>query len=333
MNSDDGKFKVIKVTKLDDLLKEGAEIPESDVTFQTDKELIQLQHEEKKDDGKKYIIKPGCWSIEDGSFGTTLKKFELKEYDLLKTIDNTSMIFNEANKFFTRLHVYKRLKRKKRDPKRSILIASPAGVGKSAAITEVCRHYLQQKGTAVVYWDTSDVRSSAVNRFFLQRTKFHKSVERMIFVMEDIGGGTVEEYGGHKVADSSLLNLLDGVGRPFGGVPTFVVATTNNPEQAVAPLIDRPGRFDKVLEMKAPNKKECVELLKFIAEKDELSEEDKEAAEIASKHEFSIAHLQEMVDRSLLDDISILEAAKQLKKHKERVREAFQKEGKRMGIQ
>ena len=150
-------------------------------------------------------------------------------------------------------------------------------------------------------------------------------------VIEDIGGGTVEDYHGSRSVDSSLLNLLDGVGKPFGTIPTFIIATTNNPEQAVGALIDRPGRFDKVIRMKTPSEKESMELLKFIAKKDELTDDEKEAAKIAAKNEFSIAHIQEIVVRSLLDDISMKEAAEQLKKHKDEFKEAFQ-EVKKMGI-
>ena len=149
-------------------------------------------------------------------------------------------------------------------------------------------------------------------------------------IIEDIEGGTVEEYHGSRSSDSSLLNLLDGVGSPFKKIPTFIIATTNNPEQSIGALIDRPGRFDKVIPMDTPNEKQCLELLSFIAKK-KLSEDDKKAAKIAAKEKFSIAHIQEIVVRSLLDDITTLEAAKQLKAHKEKCKNAFA-ENKPMGM-
>lgn len=325
--SKEGSFKVIKVTDIDDL-EEGKEIPESDVTFQTEKQIIQLEHQEREADGKKYIIKPGCWTIEDGAFGTTLKKFDLKNYHLLESIDNTSTILSEKDKFFSKLDIYKSLKR---DPKRAILLCSPPGVGKTAAINKACKIALEQEGTAAIFWDTSDIRSSVVNRFFLHKSKFSKKVKRLIFVIEDIGGGTVEEYGGSRGADSSLLNLLDGVGQPFGDVPTFIISTTNNPEQSVGALIDRPGRFDKVIELKTPGVKETKELLQFIADR-ELNEEDVKAAEIAAHNKFSIAHIQEIVVRSLLDDVTTEQAAHQLKDHKDRCKEEFTDNTRKMGL-
>lgn len=327
--SNNGFFKIKKVTKLTDLQEQKVkEIPESDVTIQTPEAIIQLEYKEKEDDKELYEIKPGCFSLEDTNFGISLKKFQLRHYQLLKEVDNTSQILSEGNKFFTKLDIYKKLKR---EAKRAILLCSPPGVGKTAAINEVCNKYLtEDKGTCVIVWDTSDVASSSVNKFFLRKSKFNKNVKRLILVMEDIGGGTVEDYYGSRGVDSSLLNLLDGIGSPFKGVPTFIIATTNNPEQSVGALIDRPGRFDKVIELQTPNEDESVALLKFIAQRD-LTEEEVEAAKLASKKKFSIAHLQEIVVRSLLDDSSFLEVTKDLVTHKERFQESFQ-ETKKLGI-
>lgn len=321
-----GFFKVKSITNIKDLNLD-SKIPESDLTIQEDGKVIQFDHVEPEEERPAEIIKPGSYSLEDTSFGIKLKKMPLRNYSLLKSIDNTSQILSEAKKFFNKVDVYRALSR---DPKRAVLLCSPPGVGKTAAITDVCQEFLKDKNTAVVTWDTSAVRSSSINRFFLQYSDFSKKVERFIFVMEDIGGGTVEDNHGPRGTDSSLLNLLDGIGNPFKGVPTFIIATTNNPEQSVGALIDRPGRFDKVIELKTPSEKECLDLLAFIAKRD-LNEEEREAAKTAAKNGFSIAHLQEVVVRSLLDDISMLAAVKQLVKHKERFRNAFQ-DVKRLGI-
>lgn len=325
-----GKFKIIKVTSLEDLAdRTTKELPESDLTIQTDKHLIQFEYNAEEREGVKFVIKAGCFSMTDTAMGTILEKFDLREYNLLKSIDNTSSIINERDKFFNRLAVYKELKR---DPKRAILLCSPPGVGKTAAINDVCRSSLEMGGTAVIIWDTSEVRAPSVNKFFLSGSKFHSKVKRLIMVIEDIEGGTTEDDYSSKGINSSLLNFLDGVGSPFKGIPTFIIATTNNPERSVGALIDRPGRFDKVIEMKTPSTKECENLLKFITDED-LSEDSIEAASLAAKEEFSIAHLQEAVVRSKLDDITIKDAVKELINHKKRFKEAFAKAPqKKMGL-
>lgn len=325
-----GIFKKIKTTKLSDLLEttENFELPESDLTIQTNDAIHQFEYIDEENKRAMYVIKPGCFNIEDTSLGTQLVKFQLREYNLLKSIINTKAILDESNKFFNKLDIYKFLKK---DPKRAILLCSPPGVGKTAAINEVCRTLLlHDEGTCVVTWDTAGIRARSVNSFFLNKSRFSEKVNRLIFIIEDISGGTTEDDYSAKGINTSLLNLLDGVGSPFKGVPTFIIATTNNPEREVGALIDRPGRFDKVIELKTPNEQESLELLEFI-KKDKLTEDDIKAAKLASKNEFSIAHLQEMVVRALLDDISILEATEQLIIHKKRFKNAFQ-ETKQIGI-
>ena len=328
MPQDDGKFIVKKITNLKDL-SDGSvkDIPESDVTIQTSDKLIQLSHIDNDKEREPVVIKPGSFIIEDSTFGTKLKKFPLRQYELLETIDNTSIIFSEAHKFFDKLDVYKKLRR---DPKRSILLCSPPGVGKTAAINKVCETLLKKAGTAVIVWDTADIRSTVVNRLFLHNFRFSPETKKLVLIIEDITGGTVEDHYGSRGVDTSLLNLLDGIGNPFKQVPTFIIATTNNPEQSVGALIDRPGRFDKVIEMKTPNASQSIQLLEFLSKK-KLSEKEKEAAKAAAKNKFSIAHLQEIVVRSLLDDITFTQAVDELINHKKRFQEAFQ-DSKKLGI-
>lgn len=324
----DGKFQTVSVTKIKDLISgEVKELPESDVTVQSEDSLVQLRFVDAEEDSDKFVIKPGCFSIDETMSGCKLNKMEIRKYELLKSVDNTDKILTEANKFFSKLEVYKTLNR---EPRRAILLCSPPGVGKTSAINEVCNKFLEDEGTCVVIWDTSDVSSTTVSNFFLKKSKFNKKVSRLILVMEDIGGGTVEEHYGSRGVDSSLLNLLDGVGKPFNGIPTFIISTTNNPEQSVGALIDRPGRFDKVVELNTPNKEESVDLLEFIAKR-KLTEEEIEAGEIASKNKFSIAHLQEIVVRSVIDDSTFMEVTLEMIEHKKKFAAGFQ-ETKKMGL-
>jgi hypothetical protein len=321
--TDLGKFKALKTTSLKDLADGTvSELPTSDLTIQSETHITQFEYVEPDIEAKKYIIKKGCFSMVNTNVGMTLQPFELRKYNLLKTIDNTSKIFEEKNKFFKRLDIYCQLKK---EPKRAILLCSPPGVGKTAAIDEVCQSMLQEIGTTVIYWDTSAIGASDVSGFFLNQASFSDEVKKLILVIEDIEGGTREESYGERGANSSLLNFLDGIGNPFKGVPTFIIATTNNPERSVGALIDRPGRFDKVIELKTPNTEECVLLLKFILEQESLSDEDREAMVLAAKNEFSIAHIQEVVVRSKLDDSSIKDVVKQLIDHKKRYADGFSK--------
>lgn len=324
-----GKFILKKITPVKAFIDDpDTFLPESDVTIQEGGNIVQLEFIEGDEEVEKYIIKPGCFNLLETQSGVIAQKMELRKYDLLTSIDSTAGILSEADKFFTRLHVYDMLKI---EPKRSLLLYSEPGYGKSASINQVCHKYLEDEGTVVLIWDTSSIKSQTINSFFQNAAEFEDTVKKLIFIMEDINGGSLEDYSGPRQSESSLLSLLDGVGRPFKGVPTFIIATTNNPENAVKPLIDRPGRFDKVIEVEAPTGPQMRKLLAFL-KKSEVSDEDLESADLAAKAKFSISHLQETITRSLLDDISIMDAVKQLIEHKKRVGKAFAKGGKSFGF-
>jgi replication-associated recombination protein RarA len=313
-----GNFSVKKITKINSL-KLGDIVEESDLTVQNDKYLIQFNYvagEEKRD---KVVIKTGSYSIVKTMAGIDLAPITLSEVKLLDDINNTAIITSEGDKFFNRLEIYQKYGR---DPKRSILLYSSPGIGKTSSINQICRKYIAQEGTAVIIWDTSSIESSNVKDFFVQNSEFDSSVKRLILVIEDIDGGSIESDSSYREAKSSLLNLLDGIGRPFQGIPTFIIATTNDPERSVKALIDRPGRFDKVIELLPPNESDCLRLLKFIGNVEE-NEELLEVAHLAAKNQFSIAHLHEIIVRSDIDEITLTESVKQLIAHKTKVKNNF----------
>lgn len=319
------KFKLAQVTKIQDIIdKKVTVIPESDVLFQTQEYVIQFAEDKQEDDDvNKIIINPGCFSFVNLPMaGLALSKFELRDYNLLLNIDNTKLISEEMVKFFNKVDLYKKLNR---TPKRSVLLCSLPGVGKTSTISRVAKDFLEKdEGTCVIIWDTSEFNAPSINNFFLKKSTFSEKVTKLILIIEDIEGGSHDSSSsGRFSSSSSLLNFLDGVGEPFKGIPAFTIATTNNPEKSVGALIDRPGRFDKVLELKTPNAKEAQELLKYIGKIEDLDEDQITACELAASNEFSIAHIQEIVIRSLIDDKSILEVTKELVNHKKRFKNAF----------
>jgi len=103
----EGKFVVKKITKLEDVLNgKIIELPESDLTVQSEdlNSIIQFTYIESKNENKNKVpIKEGCYSFITRPTGLGLTSFELRKYKLLKTIDNTSSILSEANKFFSNL--------------------------------------------------------------------------------------------------------------------------------------------------------------------------------------------------------------------------------------
>jgi ATP-dependent 26S proteasome regulatory subunit len=260
--------------------------------------------------------------------GCDLEPFTLKKHNLLDTINNTKSIKERANQFFDNLAVYEELGQPK---VRNILLYSDPGFGKSSAINSLCEEFMKEDpNTVVINWNTSAVRSSSVESFFSIGTEFTKEVTRMIFIIEDIGGGE-QEYSGNRSVDSSLLGLLDGNSVTFQ-VPTFTIATTNYPANLLSALADRPGRFDEMVKLPAPSGQERAALAAWIGKR-ELTEEEILVLEDPKldSQSLSIAHIKEIVIRSRLTGKTFQEVIEDMVNHKEKFKKGFEEKG-RLGF-
>ena len=323
-----GFFKVKQITKFDTLVKGGVtELPESDLCFQNDTDIVQFEYV-RSDEETKYPIDPGSFILTESSAGVELKKFELKKRDLLESVTNTATIINEANTFFNKLHVYERLNRPK---KRGVLLYSSPGCGKTSSIEKVSLDIMStDPGTVIMTWPTSEIEADAVVRFLSYRSEYSEKCTKQILIIEDIGGGEREGSPSRSGVDSGLLNLLDGIGTVFK-LPTFIIATTNHPENLLASLADRPGRFDLMLKLQPPSYDEKIQLLSFIAKR-ELTDEEKHALGDKRAAEFSIAHLEEIVVRAELHDKTYPQVIQELIAHKERFKNDFEDKNRNLGI-
>lgn len=323
-----GHFKVRKITKFKELVVgDIVELPESDLCFQNENDIVQFEYV-KPDEDKKYSVDPGTFILSDTPAGLELKKFEMKRRELLESITNTAAIMKEATIFFNKLHVYEKLNRPK---KRGVLLYSNPGMGKTSAIEKVCMDLIKEDpGTVVIVWPTSEIEADSIVRFFSYRSEYSEKCTRLVLVIEDIGGG--EKEGGHSrsAVDSGLLNLLDGVGAVFK-LPTFIIATTNHPENLLASLADRPGRFDLMMKLQPPSTEEKIELLSWLVKRN-LTGEEREALGHKKAADFSIAHLEEVAVRSELHDKTYIEVIRELIEHKERFEKDFEDKKGSLGL-
>lgn len=321
----DGEFIVKKVTKLTDL-KEGDIIQESDLCFQNEERIIQCEYKKEEEKKHKYKIKPGTYSLTHIGNSIGLEELNMKQRRILESYDNSERIMGEAKLFFSQKKVYEFLEKQM---KRAILVYSPPGYGKTCAITKVCKQLCDEDpGTVVISWPTAELDARHVSRFLSSRSEYTKKCTRLIFLIEDIGGGEMEHHGGQRGIDSALLNLLDGVDVTFP-LPTFIIATTNHPANLLDALADRPGRFDEFIELMPPNHDQRIELTEFIAKR-KLTDDEKEA--LAKAENFSVAHLSEVVERSLLKSKSYEEVIKEIVDHRESFSRHFEKAKPSMGI-
>jgi SpoVK/Ycf46/Vps4 family AAA+-type ATPase len=314
----DGKFYLKKITKLSEITDETV-LPESDLCFQNQDSVYQFKFKRTVKE-KKFKAKPGYYVFAEDGNGITMKETELRPRDLLTSMVNTQSIFNEAKTFFGKLHVYDALG----EPKaRKILIYSQPGMGKTASITQYCQMAVaEDPGTIIIVWPTSQIESDWVLNFLERKVEYTKKCTRVVLIMEDIGGGERENQGESRGVDSALLDLLDGLRNVFK-LPTFMIATTNYPQNLLSALADRPGRFDMMLELDPPSYEERVQLVEFIARR-KLNDDEKKALNHNDIKDFSVAHLKEVVVRSMLHDKSISQVIKELVAHKKKFHDAFE---------
>lgn len=305
-----GKFKCTVKQKFDDI-EVGDILPESDLCLQNEQWIKQFEYiAVEEEEEEKFEIKPGSFSFVEKAGRLVLEKFDLKTNKLLETFSNTEKIKKESDLFFNRLHIYEELGRPK---KRAILLFSDPGMGKTSTIACISNNYIKEDpGTVIINWKTNEISASAVSHFLASNSEFKKECTRLILITEDIGGGEREGDGGARGVDAGLLNLLDGVDVVFK-LPTFIIATTNFPDNLVGALADRPERFDELIHLAPPNADERVDLVAFISKK-KLNKEQEKA--VRSADGFSVAHLGEVIIRSLLHDKTYTKIIDDIKEHR-----------------
>lgn len=321
-----GHFKLSKISPFSEM-QLGDILPKSDLAIQDQNNLYQFTYVSEETKKQLTSIKPGTWIMVNTQKGVKLEPVAMTKKRLLLDVANTSAILEEANCFFNNLDVYRELER---PLKRGVLLYSEPGLGKSSTISWFCDHAREEDaGTVVIIWPTSKVDACDVEQFFSTDSEYAKEVTRLILVIEDISGGDMDG-GIHRKAPASLLNLLDGVTVTFR-VPTFIISTTNHPQNLLKSLADRPGRFDLMMELRPPSAEERVKLLAFIAKR-ELTEEECEAVSAKDAENLSIAHLDEVVVRSRLHKKSIPETLREILKHREFCAKGFDRSERTMGL-
>lgn len=324
MGESESKFKLKRSTSVKDLMDGNVEfIPTSDLCIEAAGQIMQFDFIEGEEKVEKTIIRPGVYTILATQMGLKLEPTELSLGNILETIVNTTRIKGEANTFFSRLHVYEKRNKPK---KRSILLYSAPGMSKTTSIKKTIMDLMKEDpGVVALVWPTSEVKPESVQKLLSFAAEYDPTCTKLILVAEDIGGAEVEGNYSPRGVDSGLLNLLDGVQDTFK-IPTFIMATTNYPQNLLSALANRPGRFDELIEMEGPSTEERLKLVEFMAQRSLTEDEIKSLSVTDAKH-LSIAHLSEIVDRSELHDKSISQTTKEILAHMEKFNNGFEKKG------
>jgi hypothetical protein len=140
-------------------------------------------------------------------------------------------------------------------PSRGVMLVGAPGTGKTLAVRHLlgryafCRRYVYTNDTV-----SRNGRGDATFRSMLEMIA--EGDEPALVVIEDID--RILETGA--VTPELLLNALDGLFEPT--VPVLWLATSNDPSGLADNLLDRPGRFDRVVEFPLPGVDERRRLLR-----------------------------------------------------------------------
>ena len=316
---DSGYFTVKSKLMLDEL-EVGTRISESDYSTLTPSgAFVQLEYHEsdetKIDD---YEVKPGVWVINHSqSRGMFLSPTSFVNDRILEEFVHTKHITDKIDLFFRKINVYYEMGFEV--PKRAALLYGPAGTGKSTSISKVAREYEKDGKTAIVVWPTSKYEAQLVKDFV--KSFKYEGVERLIMIVEDIGGVEIDQV--RMKSDSSLLSLLDNQEKTFT-IPVFIIATTNHPEVFLGNLTNRPNRFDDKIEVGFPDATFRTALLKFFS-KDTATAEDLKLIEDKRMEKFSPAHIREVVIRSKIYDKGYSEVINEMSDEIKTFENAFEK--------
>lgn len=186
--------------------------------------------------------------------------------------------------------------------KRGILMYGAPGCGKTCTISLLCRDLIEQGGVVFTI-DDFETASACVRHF--------RSIEPdrpIMTLMEDIEGVFRGEQGNSQT--KAALSFLDGQDQVNNIVH---VATTNEPESLADRFIKRPGRFDLVIGIHAPQRDTRSVYLNWVTQG--MVPEDKMRELIDKTEGLSLAYLREIASTYLCLGIPIEETLERLQKN------------------
>lgn len=268
---------------------------------------------------EKRSVKPGMFKLVPHQYG--VKPIELpllkdKAFDKMNTLDLKSRIETFLDKV---------PKLKSFDlsiVKRGFMLHGKHGAGKTHQINTAVSQTIGENGVAISF-GMSDV---GINEFigYLNDNPPSDKIDKLFVIIEDLGGCEQPDMG-YKVMGSQdhLLAFLDGNNIPesWRNIPIIIFSTTNYPELFLANIIDRPGRFDEVIEVPYPEPEMLVEYAEDFM-KELLTDFDKR--EIL-KGEISIAHIKDACIRKIVYNESIHDTIKKMRQWSDKVKATLEK--------
>jgi hypothetical protein len=262
-------------------------------------------------------IAPGVYTLfrrskPGTSFATEpwVKPTAFRETVLFISQDAVTRTINRVNGFFDRVHLLSRTNR-------GFLLLGPQGAGKSITVSHLINHYKAAGNTVSIVYQTDKFHPTEF-KDFLQDLSFTEEVKRVILLIEDIGGKSLEP----SKIDPTMLSILDNIEVTIR-LPLAIIATTNFPESLLENLLDRRGRFDDIIEFTYPDAAARVRYLQTYSRDEEIS--DDFLAEIRKRdyNTLTVADLEAIVDDARLFQISHSDVLADIMKHHKRAKKSF----------
>lgn len=221
---------------------------------------------------------PGQYTVEySHGRGLYFRRKPIEIDSLLVLPDSTTEdIVNEIELFWTKKEMFNSLGFLW---KRGVLLYGPPGGGKTSTLQLISKRIVQKGGISVY---VKDPKMTAEGLEVLRRIEPERPI---VVLLEDID--TITE----KHSEHDVLAMLDGELQINNVV---FIATTNYPENLEDRIINRPSRFDIVRQIGMPSA--AARRLYLSTMNKRLRNEPEELEKwVEVSHEYSIAHLKEMI--------------------------------------
>lgn len=240
----DGKLVTYKI--------ESTEITESEKLTDQIKDILRKREESRLESEEnfkeKFQIRPGKFFFDEEN-GMTEMPHESEKFFETKTSLYVKSLFQN---FFEK---HQLVSEKFQRNKRSYLLYSDPGMGKSALVRNFCNFAVETPGTAIVQAH-GEINFGKLINIFLK--PYREDVKRIVLIIEDFGKR--DYISNSNVLNPSCLNFLDGFVGLFR-VPTLILCTTNFIKQLGPQLTNRPGRFNKLIKVLPPTEEEVFALI------------------------------------------------------------------------
>ena len=263
------------------------------------------------ENGQTVLPEPGFFHFDHNfELGVHLKPMQQREMD--EHLDLRSKMADLEQNV---LEVFRRVdafERHGMDTSRGALLYGPPGNGKTHAMLRIANACISELGAYVFMISDEEVKLSELMDY---RDIF--ADHPTVFLLEEI----TEKA---KRKTEKLLSFLDG---EYSWPHNYTLATTNYPGELPGNIVDRPGRFDRLVSVRNPDPEQRSTYLQH-----HLEDEGLTARLVEATDGYNLSYLRELAVQINLFDRSVDEVLSRFEQKKRRIDEAFRQPDEQLGF-